>query len=116
MEEVIFEEKTIAATVLWLSTVQYIQLSLAGCVQEGLLRVWLLFVLVILLPDITWRLLSVNTTWVGVVFVSEIFLLGKFREFPVPGFSFAASCVCNVAEIFLSGKLRVFCYREFHSR
>ena len=108
MEEVIFYEKTIAATFLWPSTFNY--------VQEDLLRVWLLFVLVILLPDIAWRLLSVNTTWVEVVFVSEIFLLGKFREFPVPGFSFAASCVCNVAEIFLSGKLRVFCYREFHSR
>ncbi len=44
------------------------------------MKLWLLFVLVLLLPDMAWRLLSVNnnTPWTKMVVLAEFFLLGKF--------------------------------------
>jgi hypothetical protein len=44
------------------------------------MKLWLLFVLVLLLPDMAWRLLSVNknTPWTKLVVLAEFFLLGKF--------------------------------------
>jgi hypothetical protein len=43
------------------------------------MKLWLLFVLVLLLPDMAWRLLSVNsnTPWTKMVVLAEFFLLGK---------------------------------------
>ncbi len=54
------------------------------------MKLWLLFVLVLLLPDMAWRLLSVNsnTPWTKMVVLAEFFLLGKFLIDVTNGFRF----------------------------